>query len=595
MRNTLTLIDAVKVTYEICNDCPTGIDAPVLSATTITNSCPTQTMDLTSITASNLPANTTLTWHTGVPATDANKVSAPATAVAGVYYASFYSSDQSCYTLDGEAVTAVTADGDSDCDGVPNSTDIDDDNDGVLDTEEGICNLSGESDLLLDDVTLSGSGNVYALSSVTNYVAQQTPAGSAEPSGQTYINGYDKDAGNYAITATFNNPTTFNIANNELTIKFQYYNNIASNQNSSIYNTNFPKVDIKTDAGDYSVEHTLTDAEKTSLSLGNWIPVEFTIAIEQSTVTINSMDLYLESTGTGQGATFSPTSSEVFALAIDGIQTGNSCTDTDGDGIPNSLDLDSDGDGCLDTIEAGTSNDNSTTDANNNGLLDQYEDGTTGTINYTSTYSAYAINGAINACTDTDSDGVNDVFDLDDDNDGILDIDEFTPTSTSLLWLDASDETTITKDSNGLVSQWNDKSGNGHHATQSTPANQPTFDTDHINGGSSDWLNLPSDIYAGKTEGTLIIVGEQKGTHGGWGSYGSSSDNHTTHSNLHFYESFLATSRPHIGIASESLMNKQVIYSTINDGSTLKVRLDGEDISDNPVNGITFDDTPSSL
>ena len=134
--NTLTLIDAVKVTYEFCNDCPTGIDAPVLSATTITNSCPTQTMDLTSITASNLPANTSLTWHTGVPATDANKVSAPATAVAGIYYASFYSFTSQCYTLDGEAVTAVTADGDSDCDGVPNATDLDDDNDGVLDTVE---------------------------------------------------------------------------------------------------------------------------------------------------------------------------------------------------------------------------------------------------------------------------------------------------------------------------------------------------------------------------------------------------------------------------------------------------------------------------
>jgi len=99
---------------------------------------------------------------------------------------------------------------------VPNATDIDDDNDGVLDTVEGICNLSGEQDLLLDDVTLSGSGNVYALSSVTNYVAQQTPAGSEEPSGQTYINGYDSAGGGFAITATFNNPTTFNIANNEL-------------------------------------------------------------------------------------------------------------------------------------------------------------------------------------------------------------------------------------------------------------------------------------------------------------------------------------------------------------------------------------------
>ena len=601
--HTLTPIDAVKVSSEICNDCPTGLDAPVLSATTITNDCTDavnpQTMNLTSITASNLPANTTLTWHTGVPATDANKVSAPATAVAGIYYASFYSSDQSCYTLDGEAITAVTADGDSDCDLVPNATDLDDDNDGVLDTEEGICNLSGESDLLLDDVSLSGSGNVYALSSVTNYVAQQTPAGSAEPSGQTYINGYDKNVGNFAITATFNNPTTFNITNNELTIKFQYYNNIANNQNSNIYNTNFPKVDIKTDAGDYSVEHTLTDAEKTSLSLGNWIPVEFTIAIAQSTVTINSMDLYLESTGAGQGATFSPTSSEVFALAIDGIQTGNSCIDTDGDGIPNSLDLDSDGDGCSDALEAGATTDKTadyafTGAVGANGLVDALETSLdSGTINYTSTYSTYAINNAINACTDTDDDGVNDVSDLDDDNDGILDIDEFTPTSSSLLWLDASDETTITKDGNGLVSQWNDKSGNGNHATQSNSSSQPTFDTDHINGGTSDWLNLPSDIYAGKTEGTLIIVGEQTGGSAAWGNYGTST-NHTAHGNINFYDSFLATGRPLIGttIGNESTLNRKLIYSVINDGSTLKVRSNGEDLP-NGGDAITFDDSPA--
>jgi hypothetical protein len=194
---------------------------------------------------------------------------------------------------------------------------------------------------------------------------------------------------------------------------------------------------------------------------------------------------------------------------------------------------------------------------------------------------------------DTDGDGVNDVFDLDDDNDGILDIDEFTPTSSSLLWLDASDETTITKDSDGLVSQWNDKSGNGHHATQSTPSNQPTFDTDHINGGSSDWLNLPSDIYAGKTEGTLIIVGEQTGGSAAWGNYGKST-NHTAHGNINFYDSFLATSRPHIGttIGNESTLNRKLIYSVINDGSTLKVRSNGEDLP-NGGDAITFDDSPA--
>ena len=102
----------------------------------------------------------------------------------------------------------------------------------------------------------------------------------------------------------------------------------------------------------------------------------------------------------------------------------NCSVDTDNDGTYNHLDTDSDDDGCIDTIEAGTSNDGTTTDTNNNGLLDQYEDGITGTINYISSYSAYAIDDAINACTDTDSDGVNDVFDIDDDNDGVLDTEE---------------------------------------------------------------------------------------------------------------------------------------------------------------------------
>ena len=47
-----------------------------------------------------------------------------------------------------------------------------------------------------------------------------------------------------------------------------------------------------------------------------------------------------------------------------------------------------------------------------------------GTINYTSTYSPYAVSDFLAACVDTDSDGVNDLLDIDDDNDGILDATE---------------------------------------------------------------------------------------------------------------------------------------------------------------------------
>jgi hypothetical protein len=113
------------------------------------------------------------------------------------------------------------------------------------------------------------------------------------------------------------------------------------------------------------------------------------------------------------------------------------CTnDTDGDGKLNHQDLDSDGDACSDAIEAGSSTTATSTtdfptsagnDSNSNGLLNNYEGTTVGTVNYTSTYTSYAITNTINACTDSDGDGVKDVIDIDDDNDGVLDVVECTP------------------------------------------------------------------------------------------------------------------------------------------------------------------------
>jgi hypothetical protein len=74
----------------------------------------------------------------------------------------------------------------------------------------------------------------------------------------------------------------------------------------------------------------------------------------------------------------------------------------------------------------------------------------------------------------------------------------WTPAQISTaLWLDASDAGTITL--NGAnVSQWNDKSGNGKHATQATAAAQPDFSATGLNGkpsinfaGTTDYLNTP--------------------------------------------------------------------------------------------------------
>jgi hypothetical protein len=67
---------------------------------------------------------------------------------------------------------------------------------------------------------------------------------------------------------------------------------------------------------------------------------------------------------------------------------------------------------------------------------------------------------------------------------------------TTALWLDADSPSSITLNG-ATVSQWNDKSGNGRHATQATAANQPTYTANGLNGkpvltfdGSNDELNF---------------------------------------------------------------------------------------------------------
>lgn len=49
------------------------------------------------------------------------------------------------------------------------------------------------------------------------------------------------------------------------------------------------------------------------------------------------------------------------------------------------------------------------------------------------------------------------------------------------LWLDASLESSVTKDGSNKVSQWNDLSGKNNHLSQLTSANQPLFVANQIN------------------------------------------------------------------------------------------------------------------
>ncbi|MFY0481081.1 hypothetical protein ACI6PS_00635 [Flavobacterium sp. PLA-1-15] len=102
--NTITL------TY---NCCDAGTAAPAInSATNYDNvnssyniPCGASTANLSGLTASNKPATTTLTWHTGTPATNANKIT-DVTALTGTtkYYASFFDAANTCYSPTNEIV-----------------------------------------------------------------------------------------------------------------------------------------------------------------------------------------------------------------------------------------------------------------------------------------------------------------------------------------------------------------------------------------------------------------------------------------------------------------------------------------------------------
>lgn len=89
---------------------------------------------------------------------------------------------------------------------------------------------------------------------------------------------------------------------------------------------------------------------------------------------------------------------------------------------------------------------------------------------------------------------------------------QWTPALISTaLWLDAADNATVFSDAGttpavggSTVQQWNDKSGNGRHATQAAAGNRPTYTNAALNGksvvsfdGSMQWFNNFSGFSAG--------------------------------------------------------------------------------------------------
>ncbi|MGI9607063.1 MAG: hypothetical protein ACR2P0_13080 [Acidimicrobiales bacterium] len=102
-------------------------------------------------------------------------------------------------------------------------------------------------------------------------------------------------------------------------------------------------------------------------------------------------------------------------LDADETNGGDASVDTDGDGAPDYVDLDADDDGIPDVVEGG----NGSLDGDGDGAIDSMDDPSTGDVD-----GDGLADGADTARVNTDGAGPDDYRDLDADDDGVLDVDE---------------------------------------------------------------------------------------------------------------------------------------------------------------------------
>ncbi len=339
---------------------------------------------------------------------------------------------------------------DIDNDGVADSVDLDNDNDGILDADEGCLASSAyptEAKVFFDNtgtITTMNATAPIVLSSITDYVSQTTMQSVPLVNGiqKVFMNGYDTTAG----------PTTFQYepqnqyqitANNTITLKGFYYDTFQGNASSYID----MQSKLFTSGGVINKTITLTAAQIASLRNGEWISFDFEFdvsGIASNTIDITKLEVRLETNVGGTVNPFDPTLSEAFGFLpislVSDLNAVDCIRDTDNDGTPDYLDTDSDNDGCPDAIEAaGAFTIGDLTSSNNLADADEGTVDASGVPNIAGSPQATTADvttvgpdadgdGISDACdavfNDNDSDGIADVFDLDSDNDGILDADE---------------------------------------------------------------------------------------------------------------------------------------------------------------------------
>lgn len=382
------------------------------------------------------------------------------------------------YVIQGVGVQTYA---DTDGDGVPNDLDLDDDNDGILDTVENACSQNILVNGGFDNATglnlgnnLNNGSNLVQIQPWSNVVpGPDAPLNLIRVDGSgphNYGGNPQSDArGGAGVYFDVNSSSgsiyqTFTIAN-ETIIEYGCYFSARDNR------TNQGGGNVRIRNGSDTTGDIVSSIENVvAANSSGWTYVSNVVALMSGTYTI---EIFVEDR---------QNIDEVSVIDL------YSC-DYDGDGIPNVLDLDDDNDGIPNVAELGLPdhdydgtllNDSLQTwvDANNDGVHDAY-------TNFT--------------IRDSDNDGVPDYLDLDSDNDGIFDTleyDGFGDIDVNNDGLGDGEDLVNTNlgDGDGILSIMDNNYGNYGTTSYPDPIDSDGDGTpDYLDTDSNDASNNPSN------------------------------------------------------------------------------------------------------
>ena len=385
------------VFYNAAEDCfasdVTQVDV-IASFFCVENVCPDETVNLNiEVSSTNAPAGTTLTFHTGIPASNANRIIAPTMADAGTYFAAFYDATNDCYSGDGNEVTEITVNiepcTDTDMDGIFDVVDIDDDNDGIPDVvEAATAPANGDTDG-------DGIPDTLDLDADNDGIPDILEAGGVDADGDGTVDNPADTDGDGLADVVDTNPT---VLNDPTTLA------------AGLAETDLPVEDTDNDG---QPDFQDLDADNDGIN-----------DIEEAGIADVDNNGIVDDVNP-DGTLNNDPDMDGLAGSLDPDTGGTPVVpaDTDGDMTPDYQDLDSDNDGINDVIEGG----NGPADTDGDGTIDEGGDADMDGIPdvVDETPNAYGDGTLVNpndAPTDTDMDGVPDYQDLDSDNDSINDV-----------------------------------------------------------------------------------------------------------------------------------------------------------------------------